>query len=260
MRFRPAVLVLIRSVAAACLLAVAPPVGALATGAAPSGDLQADPAPCIAAAAADDADRIVAVCGALIDNASTAKADRIKALIARAGAHDRKDMVDSAISDYDAALRLDPAMADILNIRGELWRRKGDRRRALADFAAVLKLNPDHPAAKLSYKALALELERLGAQLAVAGKPSFNCAIARRPVEKAICADPELADLDREIDAMNGLVVREAVKVDPRAARSVQREQEAFIARRNANFGRPGYDLRKAMKERLRKIVGADGF
>jgi uncharacterized protein len=42
-------------------------------------------------------------------------------------------------------------------------------------------------------------VERLGALKAVAGKPSFNCATARRKVEKAICANPELADLDREV-------------------------------------------------------------
>ena len=38
--------------------------------------------------AADDDDKIIAVCGALIDNDKTVKADRIKALIARAGAYD----------------------------------------------------------------------------------------------------------------------------------------------------------------------------
>ena len=47
--------------------------------------------------------------------------------------------------------------------------------------------------------------------MAVAGKPSFNCATARRAVEKAICANPELADLDREINDMYIIVVREAV-------------------------------------------------
>ena len=114
----------------------------------PAGDLQADPAPCVAAAAANDDDKIIAVCGALIDNEKTAKADRIKALIARAGAYDRKDQIDRAIGDYDTVLRLDPTLADIFNARGELWRKKGDRPRALADFGAAIKLNPDHAAAK----------------------------------------------------------------------------------------------------------------
>jgi tetratricopeptide (TPR) repeat protein len=250
--------IMVVGLAASAILCGTCPVRA--TAAEPTTDPQADPAPCIAAAAANDADKIIAACGALIDNAETAKPDRIKALIARAGAYDRTDQVDRAIGDYDTVLRLDPTQADIFNTRGELWRKKGDRPRALADFAAAIKLNPDHAAAKANYKSLAQELERLGAQMAVAGKPSFNCATARRPVEKAICANPELADLDREIDAMNTIVIREAVGLTPRAKRALQRAQGEFIARRNAAFGRPGYDLRKAMKDRLRQLVGADGF
>ena len=123
---------------------------------------------------------------------------------------------------------------------------------------AAIKLNPEHTAAKANYKALAQELERLGALKAVAGKPSFNCATARRAVEKAICANPELADLDRDIHAMNVRIIGDAR--NPAQARTLQREQDAFIARRNAEFGRPGYDLRKAMKERMQKLVGVDGY
>jgi tetratricopeptide (TPR) repeat protein len=258
MRLRSAVP--IRNLAAALVLSAASLHDAFATGAVPAGNPQVDSAPCVAAAAADDADRTIAVCGALVDNAKTAKPDRVKALIARAGAHARKEMLDSAIGDYDAALRLDPALADIFNARGELWRSKGDRARALADFAAAARLNPDHPTAKASHKSLAQELERLGARMAVAGKPSFNCATSRLPVQKAICADPELADLDREINDMHIIVVREAVGANAHMKRALQRDQEAFLAGRNAAFGRPGYDLRKAMKARLRQIVGADGF
>jgi tetratricopeptide (TPR) repeat protein len=216
--------------------------------------------PCVAAAAADDIDKTIAVCGTLIDNEKTPRAERIKGLIARAGAYDRTEQTDRAIGDYDTVLRLDPTLADIFNTRGELWRKKGDRPRALQDFAAAIKLNPDHPTAKGNYKSLAQELERLGAQMAVAGKPSFDCATAKRPVEKAICASPELADLDREIDGVNTLVVRENAKVSRRTGRALQRVQDEFIARRNARFGRPDYDLRKAMKDRLRQLVGADGF
>ncbi len=131
---------------------------------------QADPAPCAAAVAASDDERIVAACGVLIDSEKTLRADRIKALIARAGAFGRQDQTDRAIADYDVALRLDPALADIFNARGELWRRKGDRPHALQDFGAAIKLNPQHEAARANYKALALELERLGAEMAIKGK------------------------------------------------------------------------------------------
>ena len=248
----------IRDIAGAFLLWTAFAQAAFATGAEPVHDLQVDPAPCIAAAAGNDDDKTISVCGALIGNEKTARSDRIKALIARGGANDRKDLIDRAIADYDDVLRLDPALADIFNARGELWRKKGDRPKAVADFGMAIKLNPEHPAARGNYKSLAQELERLGVLKAVAGKPSFNCATARRPVEKAICADPELADLDREINAMNIRIIREAR--NSAQARALQGEQNAFIARRNAEFGRPDYDLHKAMKERMQKLVGADGY
>jgi tetratricopeptide (TPR) repeat protein len=171
---------------------------------------QVDPAPCVAAISAADDDRIISVCGELIDNDKTVKDDRVKALIARAAVFGRRDQIDRAIADYDSALRADASLADIYNARGELWRRKGDRPKALRDFGAAIKLKPDQQAARSNYKSLALELERLGAMMAVAGKPSFNCATARKPVQKAICADPDLANLDREINAVNSKVVRDA--------------------------------------------------
>ena len=189
----------IRKLGAASLLWIAFAQGVSATGVEPAKDLRVDPALCLAAALARDDDKTVAACGALIDNAKTEKADRIKALIARGAAYERKDMAERAIADYDGVLRLDPSLADIHNTRGELWRKKGDLPKAVADFAAAIKLNPDHIAARANHRALAQELERLGALKAVAGKPSFNCATARRKVEKAICANPELADLDREV-------------------------------------------------------------
>jgi tetratricopeptide (TPR) repeat protein len=231
------------------------PHGANATGADAPTVPQVDPAPCFAAIVANEDDKIVATCGPLIDNEKTVKADRIKALIARAAVYDRKDMIDRAIDDYSVVLRLDPTQADIYNARGELWRRKGDRPKALADFGAALKLNPDQPAAKSNYKLLAQELERLGALLAVNDRPSFNCATARHPVEKAICANPELANLDRQINAVNTRVVRDASGGNPRGGRILQREQDDFIAGRNAGFGRPDYDLLKVMRERLEHLL-----
>ena len=248
----------IRRLVAASLLWIAFAQGVSATGVEPAKDLRVDPALCLAAALARDDDKTVAACGALIDNAKTEKADRIKALIARGAAYERKDMADRAIADYDGVLRLDPSLADIHNTRGELWRKKGDLPKAVADFAAAIKLNPDHVAARANHRSMAQELERLGALKAVAGKPSFNCATARRKVEKAICANPELADLDREV---HGSYVRAAAeKMTPQQARTLRREQQEYISRRNAEYGRPGYDLKKAMRGRLQQINGIDGY
>ncbi len=208
-----------------------------------------DPAPCLAAIAAGIEDRIIADCGALIDNDNTAPADRIKALTARGGVLARQGHADRAIADYGAVLRLDPTLADIFNARGELYWKTGDRPKAVADFSAALKLDPNHAAAKDNFRRLALELERRGAMMALAGKPSFDCAAARRPVEKAICANPGLADLDREIDAVNATLLRAASGAS--ATRELARQQEQFIATRNASFGKAGYDLEKAMRARL---------
>lgn len=243
----------------ACLLWCAFAHGASASSGAQDTVLQVDPAPCFAASGGGDDDKVVALCGAVIDDEKTAKPDRITALIARASAYAHQDQLDRAISDYDVVLQLDPTLADIFNARGELWRKKGDRPKALLDFDAALKLNPDHAAARENYKLLARELERLGAQMAVAGKPSFNCSTARRAAEKAICADPELADLDRDIYVANARVVREAAHEGTHAVRALEREQAAFISRRNAEFGGPGYDLKKAMQDRLQRLNGVDG-
>jgi tetratricopeptide (TPR) repeat protein len=241
---------------AAAFLCLASLDRALATSVEPANEPQIDPAPCFAAIAAADDDKILAACGALIDNDKTARADRIKALIARAGVFSRRDQIDRAIADYDSVLRFDATLADIFNARGELWRKKGDRPKALQDFGAAIRLNPDQQAARANYKSLAQELERLGALMAVAGKPSFNCARARKPVEKAICANPELADLDREINAASIKAVRAAES--PSAGRARQREQDEFIARRNASFGQADYDLVKAMRERLEHLLAIE--
>lgn len=231
---------------------------ASATGVEPTKDMRVDPSLCLAAALVRDDDRTLATCGALIDNAKTEKADRLKALIARGGAYERKEMIERAIADYDGALRLDPSLADIHNTRGELWRKKGDLPKAVADFAAAIKLNPDHIAARANHRALAQEVERQGILKAIAGKPSFDCATARSKVQKAICADPELANLDREVQ---GSYVRAiAEKLTPQQARKLRRDQDEYISRRNANYGRPDYDLKKSMRDRLQQINGIDGY
>jgi tetratricopeptide (TPR) repeat protein len=220
----------------------------------PTGE-QIDSAPCMASITAADDEKIVASCGAVIGNDKAPKTDRVKAAVARASAYDRKGDIDRAIGDDDIALRLDPTLADVFNARGELHRRKGDRVRALSDFGTAVKLSPDNAAAKANYKSLSLEIERIGAMMAVNNKPSFNCATARRPVEKAICANPELANLDREINAVNTRVVREASQLSPRSGRAMQREQDEFLKHRRAEFGQPGFDLQKVMRERLDHLL-----
>ena len=204
---------LIRLSGAVALFALSLGVAHAATGGEPAAVVQVDVAPCLAAAAADDMDKAGSACAAVIDNEKTAKADLVKALVARGALYARHDQVDRAIADDSRALQLDPTLADLFNARGELWLKKGDKPKAVQDFGAALKIDPNHEKAKANHKAMARELERIGAQMAVAGKPSFNCKSAARAVEKAICANRELADLDREIFAVE-------CPRDPRGAQS----------------------------------------
>lgn len=231
---------------------------AAGTPAATSPEVAIDPLPCLAAIAANDDDAIISRCDSLIGNEKNTQPDRIKAVLARAAAYDRKQQYDRAIADYDTALQLDPAQADALNHRGEVWRRKGDRPHALADFGAAIRLNPEYSPARANYKSLAQELELLGAQMAVRNQPSFNCATAKRAAEKAICADPRLAKLDRDINDIFVRVIAESQ--NRRAALALTGEQRDFIARRNASFGKRGYDLRVAMEARLKALTGVDGY
>ncbi len=243
--------------AAAVLLAVSAPRACAATGGEPIEPAQIDAAPCLAAAEADDDDKVDSDCAGVIDNDKTEKPDRLKALIARGAHFARRGFTDRAIADYSRAIELDPSSADLFNARGELWLKKGDRPKAVQDFAVALRLDPNHERARANNRAVAREVERIGAQMAVAGKPSFVCAHARRAVEKAICANHELADLDREIFAANARIVREAQS--PAEAHRLQHEQDDFIARRNAEYGHPGYDLKKTMQDRLQRLNGTDG-
>jgi uncharacterized protein len=81
--------------------------------------------------------------------------------------------------------------------------------------------------------------------------PSFDCATAKREVEKVICADPQLGVLDRQIAETYERVLRIS---KGRSAGDLRKTQRAFLTTRNAGFGRPGYDLKKIMQDRLQRL------
>jgi tetratricopeptide (TPR) repeat protein len=161
---------------------------------------------------------------------------------------------DRAIADYDAALSLDPKFQRAYNNRGAAWRAKGDRTRALGDYAEAVRLNPSDATAAGNYKDVSLQLERLKALDDQKNLPSFNCAVAKLQVEKAICADPGLAQLDREMNDAFLRAIANAENDNHRVALNLTQAQRKFIAERNAQFGRPGYDLRQAMAERVDRL------
>lgn len=155
---------------------------------------------------------------------------------------------DRAISDLSEAIKLEPAKAQYVFDRAELFRKKGDRRRAFIDYGAVLKLDPAFEGAAGHRKALSREIEKIGAMMPVALRPSFDCGLAKRAVEKAICADLELSELDRDMDVAFQQAMAKAVA---QQAAVIQTEQDSFLATRNMSFGQAGYDLKRAMIRRL---------
>jgi tetratricopeptide (TPR) repeat protein len=173
---------------------------------------------------------------------------RANFLTNRGDAFQAKGDLDRAIADYDEAIKRDGDFWKAWNNRGAAWRLKGDRRRALSDFEAALRANPSAEEAIASRRLLVREIEQLGAMMPLDNKPSFNCSAAKRAVEKAICGDPGLTQLDREID----LQFRKALaKLDARRAEALRKEQAAFITSRNASFGRADYDFRGTLEKRL---------
>ena len=168
----------------------------------------------------------------------------------------RKDY-DRAIADYDRALKLDPGYDRAYNNRGAAWRGKGDIDRAIADYEQALRLNPRDDNAAENLAELREERDRrasAGGENSLA--PTFDCKTAARAVEKAICADPELSRLDRQIDDAYKAAL---AKLNRCETARLRREQRAFIARRDKEFGRDGYDVKRALERRLAQLRDMGG-
>jgi tetratricopeptide (TPR) repeat protein len=172
----------------------------------------------------------------------------------RGDSYNFKKDYDLAIADYDAALRLDPNFVLALNNRGAAWEAKGDDQRALADYDAALQRQADLETAITNRRKILTKLEREGATMPIAATPSFDCATAKRAVEKAICADPALSKLDRDIDVAYTRAFAIAKTGSAKAADALRQEQRDFILSRNISFGRADYDFRDAMEKRLQEL------
>jgi tetratricopeptide (TPR) repeat protein len=175
----------------------------------------------------------------------------------RGDSYQFKGELGAALGDYDAALKLDQNFALAYNNRAVLYKKMGERKKALADYEAALRLDPGNENAVNGRRAMLTEIAKFGAEASrplSAGSgsgPSFDCVTARREVEKVICADPQLGALDRQIADTFSRVLKTS---NGRAASDLRRSQREFLAARNSGFGRPGYDLKKAMQERLQRL------
>jgi tetratricopeptide (TPR) repeat protein len=169
----------------------------------------------------------------------------------RGDAYNFKGDYDRAIADYDRAIALNPGFYLAYNNRGAAFGKKGDVDREIADYQQALQINPqfDQAAENLA-KARQQRDRRISANAEASGPvlPSFDCGSASRAVEKAICSDPDLARLDREIDTAYKAAMAAR---NGKAGTQLREEQRDFIAARNTSFGNPQYNLKREMEMRL---------
>lgn len=169
----------------------------------------------------------------------------------RGDSYNRKGSYERAIDDYDRALKLNPGFYLAYNNRAVAYRRLGDLDRAVADLEQVLRINPRMDSAAESLANLRLERDRRAMVSTGGQRPSFDCTGARRPVEKAICSDPDLSRLDRQLDDAYKAALG---KLDSAGVARLRREQRDFIAQRDKSFGRPDYRLKQEMERRLQVL------
>lgn len=165
----------------------------------------------------------------------------------RGDSYQFKGNLDRAIADYGDAIKLNPKFTLAWNNRGAAYKRKGDLEAALSNYEQALKLNPRMTTAIENRDAIRSQIARRDAE-AAPQTPTFDCRIAKRAVEKAICSDPGLRKLDWEVDqAYRSALLR----VDAKGASSVRRTQRAFIKRRDQRFGSPGYDFKADLERQI---------
>jgi tetratricopeptide (TPR) repeat protein len=160
---------------------------------------------------------------------------------------------DRAIADYDRALALNPGFYLAYNNRGATYAKKGNLDHAIADYEEALRIKPDLDTAAEGLAESRQERDQRNADNSDKLLPSFDCGMARRAVEKAICSDPDLARLDREIDAAYKAALAGR---NGGAARQLRQEQRDFLATRNTSFGNPQYNFKHEMELRLAALRG----
>ncbi|MGA9890878.1 MAG: tetratricopeptide repeat protein [Xanthobacteraceae bacterium] len=152
-----------------------------------------------------------------------------------------------AIADYDRAIALDPGFALAYNNRGAAYGKKGDLDCAIASAGAARQSAIRPGRAKPRRCARGTRPAPCGRRRQ-SGAATFDCGAAHLAVEKAICSDPDLARLDREIGAVYKTAL---VNRDGKDGAQLRQDQRDFINARNKLFGNPQYNLKREMQTRL---------
>ncbi len=90
------------------------------------------------------ADQRINACTAVIRSGRFVGAELAKAYNNRGNGSYSKQDYDSALSDYNQAVRANPDYADAYNSRGNVWRYWQDYDRAIAEYDQAISLNPNY--------------------------------------------------------------------------------------------------------------------
>jgi tetratricopeptide (TPR) repeat protein len=91
-----------------------------------------------------DWDLQIEVCTAIIETPEQSPRNRAVAYKNRGNAWDAKGDYDRAIDDFSAAIRLDPNYGIAYSNRGRAWTVLLELDRAIADFNEAIRINPKH--------------------------------------------------------------------------------------------------------------------
>lgn len=94
------------------------------------------------------------------------------ALTSRGNVYGAKGEVDTAMQDFDTALRLNPANIEAYRSRGVAWGKKHDLDKAVQDFNAAIDINPHAWPCYISRAELWWNLHDIPRALKDIGKPS----------------------------------------------------------------------------------------
>jgi tetratricopeptide (TPR) repeat protein len=143
---------------------------------------------------------------------------------------------DSAIADFNEALRRDPNNAPAYHNRGRAWRGKKDFDRAIADFSQTIDLDPRDIDAfidralslydKTEYSRAISDLDRVLRD---------NPASSRARLIRALCLEA-LSEFDRAISDLDEVIRLEPEKIDGY-------EYRAHVLRQKGDFDRAMADL-----------------
>ena len=152
----------------------------------------------------EDKDVAIQGCSKVIQRGG-AVSERIRAIAYtnRAVAYYHKGDLDSALADYNEAIRLDPTYERAYDDRGNVYRRKGDFDRALADYNQAIHLDPKYAAAydnrgNSYFERGDLERALVDVNQAIRLNPTFALAYSNRAEVRARKGDFDgvIADCD----------------------------------------------------------------